>query len=80
MTRTRLLAAAAALSLATLAACEMASTNEQTGGNAATATEADGLTKLARIEMAPDTAFLNAEEREVVNLLIQAADLMSEIY
>jgi hypothetical protein len=30
--------------------------------------------------MNPDTSFLTAEEREVVNLLIQAADLMSEIY
>ena len=30
--------------------------------------------------MNPDTSYLSAEEREVVNLLIQAADLMSEIY
>jgi hypothetical protein len=36
--------------------------------------------KIARIPMAPNTAFLNAEEKEVVNLLIRAADLMSEIY
>lgn len=36
--------------------------------------------KLAVIEMKPDTAFLSAEEREVVNLLIKASDLMSEIY
>jgi hypothetical protein len=36
--------------------------------------------KIARIQMAPDTAFLNAEEREVVNLLIQAAELMTPIY
>ena len=36
--------------------------------------------KIARIRMAPDTAFLNAEEREVVNLLIQAAELMNPIY
>jgi hypothetical protein len=36
--------------------------------------------KIARIEMAPDTAFLNAEEREVVNLLIGAAELMNPIY
>ena len=33
--------------------------------------------KLARVEMNPDTSFLTAEEREVVNLLIQAADLMN---
>ena len=81
MTKTRWLAATAALSLATLAACEMASTNDSASGNAAVAAgEADGLAKLARIEMAPDTSFLSAEEREVVNLLIQAGDLMSEIY
>jgi hypothetical protein len=36
--------------------------------------------KIARIEMRPDTSYLKAEERQVVNLLIQAANLMSEIY
>jgi Peptidase family M49 len=36
--------------------------------------------KIARIQMNPDTSFLNAEERQVVNLLIQAADLMNPIY
>lgn len=36
--------------------------------------------KIARIPMAPNTAFLNAEEKEVVNLLIQAAELMNPIY
>ena len=36
--------------------------------------------KIARIPMAPNTAFLNAEEREVVNLLIRAAELMNPIY
>jgi hypothetical protein len=36
--------------------------------------------KLARIEMRPDTSYLSAEERQVVNLLIQAANHMSEIY
>src|SRR5688572_416343 len=81
MTKTRWLAATAALSLVTLAACEMASTNNSASGNAAVAAgEADGLAKLARVEMNPDTSFLSAEEREVVNLLIQAGDLMSEIY
>ena len=30
--------------------------------------------------MNPDTSYLSAEEREVVNLLIQAADLMQPIY
>jgi len=36
--------------------------------------------KIARIPMAPNTAFLNAEERAVVNLLIRAAELMNPIY
>lgn len=36
--------------------------------------------KIARIEMRPDTSFLNPEERQVVNLLIQAAELMNPIY
>jgi hypothetical protein len=79
MTKTRWLAATAALSLLTLAACEMAATNEQ-AGSAANAGEAGGFAKLARIEMKPETSFLGAEERDVVNLLIQAANLMSEIY
>ncbi|MBI1392728.1 MAG: hypothetical protein GC152_08310 [Alphaproteobacteria bacterium] len=36
--------------------------------------------EFARIDMAPDVAFLTEEEREVVNLLVDAASLMSEIY
>ncbi len=36
--------------------------------------------KLAVIDMKPDTSFLTAEERRVVNLLIQASDVMSDIY
>ena len=36
--------------------------------------------KFADIAMNPDTSFLNAEERQVVNLLNRAAELMSEIY
>jgi hypothetical protein len=36
--------------------------------------------KIARVPMMPDTSFLTAEERQVVNLLNQAANLMSEIY
>jgi len=36
--------------------------------------------KLAVIEMKPDTSFLTGEEREVVNLLIQASDLLTEVY
>lgn len=36
--------------------------------------------KIARIAMNPNVAFLNAEERQVVNLLIEAAELMNPIY
>ncbi len=42
--------------------------------------ETNGLAKLAPVEMAADTTYLSAEERQVVNLLNQAANLMSEIY
>ena len=81
MTKTRWLAAASALSILTLAACEMSKSPE--GGNASAqgeASEASGLSKLARIGMTTDTSYLSAEERDVVNLLIQASGLMSEIY
>ena len=36
--------------------------------------------KIARITMHPDTSFLSAEERDVVNYLIQAADLLNPIF
>jgi hypothetical protein len=70
------LAAAAALSLA---ACQAASTNQQ---NAATgeASEQGTADKLARVKTQADTNYLTDEERKVVNLLIQAADLMNPIY
>jgi hypothetical protein len=79
MSKTRWLAAASALSMLIVGGCEV---SEKPKGEAQSAesSEANGLAKLARIEMAPDTSFLNAEEREVVNLLNQAALLMSEIY
>ena len=81
MTRTRWLAAAA-LSILSLAACEVATTTNTATptGNAAEGAQPAAVAKLARVEMSPDTSFLTAEEREVVNILIQAADLMSEIY
>ncbi len=57
------------------------------GSRQATATEAAAASplaasraKIARIEMTPDVSFLSAEEKQVVNLLIEAGDLMSEIY
>ena len=36
--------------------------------------------KLAQIEMDPDTSYLSEEERQVVNLLIDASGYMDEIY
>jgi len=82
MTKKQLLAAGAAFSILSLAACEMASrpANQSSENESTAGAEADGLAKLGRVEMKPDTSYLGQEEREVVNLLIQAADLMSEIY
>ena len=83
MTMARWLAAASALAL-TLAACQAETTNNTAGDSnraaAAGQSETDGLAKLAPVRMDVDTSYLSAEEREVVNLLIQAANLMSEIY
>src|SRR4051794_16174436 len=41
---------------------------------------ADSRAKIVRVAMAPDTSYLTAEERQVVNLLLQAAHKMSDIY
>ena len=79
MTKTRWLGAAAALSVLSLVACDVA-TNTNTTTATGEAGQPAAVGKLARVEMNPDTSFLTAEEREVVNLLIQAANLMSEIY
>jgi hypothetical protein len=75
MTHTLRLAAAAAAIL-TLAACQVSSTNQSSEASATKAASA----KLAEVRMNPDTSYLTTEEREVVNLLIQAADLMQPIY
>jgi hypothetical protein len=81
MTKNRWLGAAAALSILSLAACEVATTDNQAATNQpGEGVESDGLAKLATVNMAVDTSYLTAEEREVVNLLNQAANLMSEIY
>src|SRR3990170_2037902 len=81
MTKTRWLGAAAALSILSLVACDVATnTNTTTATGPSEAGQPAAVGKLARVEMNADTSFLTAEEREVVNLLIQAADLMSEIY
>jgi hypothetical protein len=70
-----------ALLLAATAACATAPAAPPSA-----ATEADGYSlaaqraKIVRIEMHPDTSFLNAEERDVVNYLIQAADLLNPVF
>ncbi|HZG07756.1 MAG TPA: hypothetical protein VEZ70_02120 [Allosphingosinicella sp.] len=73
----------AALMLAT-AACTTPRSEPQPAPPASAGTHAYDLAasraKIARIDMRPDTSFLNTEEREVVNLLIQAAELMNPIY
>ena len=95
MTKHRLPAAAAAISALALAACATAPQPAPppvvtTGVSIAPAVpsgplepvvhDTDGLEKLAVIQMTPNTGFLTAEERQVVNLLNQAGNLMSEIY
>jgi len=79
MTKTRWpLLAAAALSILSLAACNVATKPD----NAAT-TEGSRLAavdRLARVEMNADTSYLTAEEKQVVNLLNQAADQLNAIY
>lgn len=71
-----LLATAAVLALA---ACNVSTSNDNQAG-ASSASQSSASDRLASIKMETDTAFLSAEEKEVVDLLIQAADLMSEIY
>ena len=72
--------ALAALLLAT-AACTTAPAGPPASAAAASGYDLPAQrAKIARVAMKPDTSFLNAEEREVVNLLIQAAELMNPIY
>src|SRR5688572_31046109 len=81
MTKARWLGAAAALSVLSLVACDVATnTNTTTATGPSEGAQPAAVAKLARVEMNPDTSFLTAEEREVVNILIQSANLMSEIY
>jgi hypothetical protein len=78
MTKSHWLIAASALSFA-LAACNVA-TRDNTATPQAEGIAPAAVEKLAVVQMNPDTSFLNAEERQVVNLLIEAAEQMSEIY
>ena len=80
MKKRSFLAATATALILGLAACDAGTTSKETGNAAVAQGEADGLAKLGAIQMDVDTSYLSAEEREVVGLLIQAANLMSEIY
>ena len=80
MKKRSFLAATATALILSLAACDAGTTSNETGNAAVAQGDADGLAKLGAIQMDVDTSYLSAEEREVVNLLIQAANLMSEIY
>ena len=77
MTNTRWLGAAA-LPLLALAACNVVTTDNQSA--ATSASEAAAVDKVPDVNVAGDTSFLSAEDKKVVNLLIQAADLMNPIY
>jgi hypothetical protein len=81
MKKRSFLAATATALILGLAACDAGVDSNQTGNaSAAESGQSDGLAKLGAIQMDVDTSYLSAEEREVVGLLIQAANLMSEIY
>ena len=74
MTKTRWLGAAAALSILSLASCDARTgAGNEAGSDAA-------FVKVPDVPISTDTSFLSDEERQVVNLLIQASDLMTPIY
>jgi hypothetical protein len=77
MSKIRWLGAASALVL-TLAACNVATTDNQAETN--TGVEQGAVDKVPDVAIETDTSFLTDEEKQVVNLLIQASDLMTPIY
>ena len=79
MTMSRWLSATAALSFAAVTACNVTATNNA-GGENGSAAAAESADKIAPVEISSDTSYLTSEERQVVNLLIQASDLMTPIY
>lgn len=80
MTRHHLLAGAASALILVTAACQVQKGDNPSSAEQAEGAEKDGVAKLAPIEMKVDTSYLSAEEKQVVNLLMQAADLMNPIY
>jgi hypothetical protein len=79
MRKNRLIATAAA-AFAAVSACNVSTNNSEGNAAAGTAAEASAPDKLATVQMSADASYLTAEEKQVVNLLIQAADLMNPIY
>lgn len=83
MRMNRWLGAAAALSFIAVSACKVSSTengSEASPQSNAAAAEPGAADKLAAIDMRADTSYLSNEEKQVANLLIQAADLLNPIY
>jgi hypothetical protein len=79
--KSRWLGAAAAFSTLSLVACDAANNPAQNATPPTSAGQpAAAADQLAKVELNADTSYLSAEEREVVNLLIQAAELMNPIY
>ncbi|MEO6579558.1 MAG: hypothetical protein ABIN83_00215, partial [Sphingomicrobium sp.] len=68
---------AAAAPLFALAACNVSTPSNNAGDATDVGAAAE---KVPAVNVAGDTSFLSAEDKQVVNLLIQAADLMSPIY
>ncbi|SMF69327.1 dipeptidyl-peptidase 3 family protein [Allosphingosinicella indica] len=70
-----------AVMLAGVAACNTSPAKDEAPAAKADSYDLDAQrAKIARIAMVPNTSFLNAEEKQVVNLLIQAAGYMDQIY
>jgi hypothetical protein len=80
MRKNRWLIATAAAAFAAVSACNVSTNNSEGNAAAGTGAEASAPDKLATVQMSADTSYLTAEEKQVVNLLIQAADLMNPIY
>ncbi|KLI63507.1 dipeptidyl-peptidase 3 family protein [Aurantiacibacter marinus] len=76
MRRTLIALSLAVAPVALLGACTAATEQAATGGYDMAASRAT----MADVEMAPDTSYLTDEERQVVNLLIEASGYMDEIY
>ncbi|MEO8455858.1 MAG: hypothetical protein ABI454_11940 [Sphingomicrobium sp.] len=74
MIRTRWLVATAA---AALAACNVATPKDAEPAQSA---GPNAVEKVPAVDIAADTSFLSAEDKQVVNLLIRAADQMTPIY